>query len=107
MALQHHNDDQTNGIIIKLVPELRRRIKKAAARSQLSEQEYIGYILEQVVPSEESAAEEKSGRLNQAAVRDLLHFREEIRRAHSEQTFEDSAELVRQAREERTRELEQ
>ena len=42
-----------------------------------------------------------------AAVEELKHYREAIRRAHPGQVFEDSVELLRQAREERTRELEQ
>ena len=36
-----------------------------------------------------------------------LCYREEIRRAHPGQVFEDSEELLRHAREERTKELEQ
>ena len=100
MAMQQFNDDQTNGLIIHLVPELRRRIKKAAAQSNLSEQEYIGHVLEQVVPLEDYSLERKrTGRLNKTAVEDLLRFREQIRQAHPGQVFEDSVELVRKARE--------
>ena len=108
MAMQQYSDDQNNGLIIHLVPELRRRITKAAAQSNLSEQEYIGHVLEQVVPLEEYALDKKrTGRLNKAAVEDLLKFRDEIRHAHPGQVFEDSAELLRQVREERMRELEE
>jgi hypothetical protein len=45
------------------------------------------------------------GYLNKFAVEDLLKFREEIRLAHPGQIFEDSVELLRQAREERMKEL--
>src|SRR5438067_1946920 len=108
MAIQHHqyDDDQTSGLIINIVPELSRRIKKAAAQSNLSVQEYVGHILEQTVPFEANAEEKRTGRLNRAAVDELMRYREEIRRAHPGQVFEDSVELLRQAREERTRELE-
>lgn len=106
MAIHQHNDDQANNLIINIVPELRRRIKIAAAQSNLSEQEYVERILEQVIPSETNFAQRRSGQLNRAAVDDLLRYREEIRRAHPGQVFEDSVELLRQAREERTRELE-
>ena len=106
-AMQQYNDDQTNGIIIHLVPELRRRIKNAAAKSNLSEQDYIGHVLEQAVPFEENALDKRTGRLNKAAVEELLRFREEIRHAHPGQVFEDSVDLVHKAREERMRELEE
>ncbi len=105
MAMQQYNDDQTNGLIINLVPELRRRIKKAAAQSNLSEQEYVEHILEQAIPPEGNFIEKSSGRLKRAAVDDLLRLREEIRRAHPGQVFEDSVETLRQIREERMREL--
>lgn len=106
MAIHQHNDDQANNLITNIVPELRRRIKIAAAQSNLSEQEYVERILEQVIPSETNFAQRRSGQLNRAAVDDLLRYREEIRRAHPGQVFENSVELLRQAREERTRELE-
>ena len=106
MVIHQHIDDQTNSLIINIVPELRRRIKIAAAQSNLSEQEYIERILEQTIPSETNFAQRRSGQLNRAAVDDLLRYREEIRRAHLGQVFEDPVELLHQAREERTRELE-
>ena len=43
--------------------------------------------------------------LNKSDVEDLLKFREEIRLAHPGQSFEDSVELLRLAREERLKEL--
>ena len=109
MAMQQHqyNEDQSGGLIINIVPELSRRIRKAAAQNNLPIQEYVGRILEQVVPPETNPTQEGSGRLNRAAVEELKRYREEIRRAHPGEVFEDSVELLRQAREERTRELEQ
>jgi hypothetical protein len=107
MAMWQYEDDQTDDIMIHLLPEPRRRIKLAAAQSNLSVQEYIEQILEQTVPSEANSAQIRTGRLNRAAVDELLRFREEIRRAHPGQVFEDSVETLRQIREERTRELEQ
>ncbi len=56
---------------------------------------------------ETDEAQKRSGRLNCAAVEDLKRFREELRLAHPNQDFEDFVELLRQAREERIRELEQ
>lgn len=108
MAIQHqYDDDQTSDFIISIVPELRRRIKKAAAQRNLSEQEYIERVLEEAVPPEASSVERQSGGINRAAVDELLKYREEIRHAHPGQVLEDSVETLRQIREERTRELEQ
>jgi predicted metal-dependent RNase len=106
MAMQQYND-HTDDLIINLVPELRRRIKVAAAQSNLSVQEYVERILEQVVPLERNSIQKRSSRLNRAAVEELKKYREEIRHAHPGQVFDDPVELLRQAREERTRELEQ
>ncbi len=108
MAMQRkHNGDQTNDLIINIHPQLRRRLTIAEAQSNLSLEEYVSRILEQVAPPETNAAQKRGGRLNWAAVEELKRYREEIRRAHPGQVFEDSVELLRQAREERTRELEQ
>jgi len=94
-------------LILHIHPPLRKRLRIAAAQSNLSEEEYVGRILEHVVPPESESVQQRSGHLDRAAVEELKHYREEIRRAHPGQVFEDSVELLRQAREERTRELEQ
>lgn len=107
MAIEHQYDDQRDDLIINLVPELRKRIKLAASRSNLSAQEYVERILEQAVPPEPIAMQEYNGQFNRLAVDDLLRYREEIKRAHPGQVLEDSSELLYQAREERIRELEQ
>src|SRR5579863_5794779 len=107
MAMQHQHDDQADDdLIINLVPELRRRIKLAATQSNLSVQEYVERLLEQAVPPE-TIPLQRTGRLSRVAVDKLLRTRETIRRAHPGQVFEDSSELIHEAREERTRELEQ
>ncbi|MDQ6660240.1 MAG: hypothetical protein M3Z24_04660 [Chloroflexota bacterium] len=105
--MQHRYDNQAEGLIISFVPELSKRIRIAAAQSNLPVEEYVGRVLDQVVPVETNAVQKRSGRLNRAAVDKLLQTREEIRRAHPGQVFEDSSELIHQAHEERTRELEQ
>ena len=107
MAMRQYDDDQTDDIMIHLVPELRRRIKLAAAQSNLSVQEYIERILEQIVPPEATSKQKRTGRLNRAAVDKLLQTREAIRRAHPGQVFEDSVETLRQIREERMKQLEE
>ena len=114
MSMQSHDSDEHNKLpgkrprlIIDISPELRRRIKIAAAQKDLSIREYVEDILDQAVPPEKSLLEKRErGRLNSAAIDDLLKTREEIMRAHPGQVF-DSVETLRQLREERLKELEQ
>ncbi len=92
-------------LMIDISPELRRRIKMAAAQKDLSVYEYVGEILEKAVPSEASLVERRHG-LNPEAVEDLLRTRDEIMRRHPNETY-DSVETLHQVREERDKELEQ
>lgn len=108
MAMQqHYSDDRGNGFMIQLFPELRRRIRIAAAQSNLSVQEYVVHVLDQTVPSEAEPEQERSGKLNRVAVDKLLRTREAIMRAHPGQIFEDSSELIHRAHEERASKLKQ
>src|SRR6266704_5648665 len=114
MAMQRQYNDNSKGppgkrprLMIDISPELRRRIKIAAAQKDLSIREYVEDILEQTVPPENSFLEKRErGRLNSAAIEDLLKTREEIMRAHPGLVF-DSVETLHQLREERLKELEQ
>jgi uncharacterized protein (DUF1778 family) len=114
MAMQsQYNDDHNRlpgkrpRLMIDISPELRRRIKIAAAQKDLSIREYVEDILDQAVPPEKSLLEKRERvRLNSAAIDDLLKTREEIMRAHPGQVY-DSVETLRQLREERIQELEQ
>lgn len=94
-------------LMIDISPELRRRIKIAAAQKDLSVNEYVGRILEEVIPRETNLLEKRErSRLNSAAIEDLLKTREEVMRAHPGEVF-DSVETLHQIREERLKELEQ
>ena len=88
-------------LVIDISPELRRRIKRAATQKDLSVNEYVGRILEEVIPRESNLLENRErGRLNSTAIEDLLRTREEVMRAHPGEVF-DSAETLHQIREER------
>jgi hypothetical protein len=109
MAIQKEYSDDYNKLpwkrprlMIDISPELLQRIKIAAANKKVSIQEYVEDILDQAIPSEKR----ERGRLNSAAIDDLLKTREEIIRAHPGQVF-DSVETLRQLREERIKELEE
>jgi hypothetical protein len=86
-------------LIVDISPELRRRIKIAAA-----EREYVEQILESTVAPASATAlprrrmtQEDAARLNRAS--------EAFEQAHPGVLHEDSAELVRQMREERAAHL--
>jgi len=87
--------------MIDINPELRYRIKVAAAQKDLSIREYIEQILEQVVP-QVSTPQQELRRITQEAIEQLRQIREEIRKKHPHTVFTDSAEIVRQMREERS-----
>jgi predicted metal-dependent RNase len=113
MAIQHQYDDdrsehpkKRSRLIIDIVPELRRRIKIAAAENDLSVQEYVGRILDQVVPPERNVTQRQRKPLDREAVDRLFRTGDAIERAHPGLVFEDSAETLYQIREERMRELE-
>jgi len=115
MAMQREYDENQirpshpkirSRLIIDIVPELRRRIKVAAAQNDLSVQEYVGRILDQAVPPEPEPGQRQRRPVSRAAIDELLQFREELKRAHPGLVFEDSVETLRQIREERTRQLE-
>jgi hypothetical protein len=111
MALQHSDEfrrypGRRLRLMIDITPELRRRIKMAAAQSDQTVYEYVGNILEKTVPSETKLLRRGRG-LNHEAVDDLLRTSDEIMHEHPGVVFEDTAETLYQLREERLRDLEQ
>jgi hypothetical protein len=92
-------------ITIDISPELRRRIKLAAFENDLSISGYIGRILENAVPDEEDAR--KRHPVTQEMFDKLMEIRDQIAKERDGEPFEDSVELIRQMREERTRYLEE
>jgi hypothetical protein len=117
MALRKENldddDDQEaqamkrSRITIDISPELRRRIKIAASQNDLSISEYLGNILEQAVPDELSMVEQERHPVPSDILEEVSRIRERVLRESKGHIFEDSAEVLRQQREERTQYLEQ
>jgi plasmid stability protein len=94
-------------LMIDISPELRRRIKIAAARADLSIKDYVEHILEQAVPAEASPPQQIRRPVTKEAFEELDKAREAImRNLPPGYVFEDSVETLRQMREERTRQLE-
>jgi hypothetical protein len=87
MAMQSQFSDDHNKLpgkrprlMIDISPELRRRIKIAAAQKDLSIREYVEDILDQAVPPEEEASKEKRQPrpVSRESLERLLRTREQI-----------------------------
>src|SRR5216684_8689831 len=117
MALREEDLDSNKGqtvhtpkrsrITIDISPELRRRIKMAALQNDLSISEYLSDILEQAVPEETSMTEQPGQPVTRKTLEHVLQVRKEIMEHTKGRIFEDSTEIIRQMREERSQELEQ
>lgn len=114
MAMQsQYSDDQRRQpgkrprLMIDISPELRRRIKVAAAQKDLSIRDYIEDILEHTVPPvEEASMKERQPRpVSRESLERLLRTREQIIRGRQGRPFSDSTEIIRQMREERSKYL--
>jgi len=101
------NTMKRSRITIDISPELRRRIKVAASQNDLSISEYLGRILEQAVPDEASIIEAEEQPITLEEIEKLRRLRKLILQDRQGKPFEDSSEMIRQMREERTRYLEQ
>jgi predicted DNA binding CopG/RHH family protein len=110
----HHEEEQQEAITMKrsritidISPELRRRIKVAASQRDLSISEYLGHILAEHVPEEMSIKQQQRKPLTRETLEHLYQVREEIMEHTNQRIFEDSTEIIRQMREERSQELDQ
>jgi hypothetical protein len=109
MAMQNHYDDdhyklpgKRPRLMIDISPELRRRIKIAAAKKDLSIREYVEDILDQAVPSEDLQTKQQPNSVSRESLQRLLRTREQIIQERQGKPFTDSTELIRQMREERS-----
>jgi len=108
MAMQQYNDNQgqpyREPLTLDLDAELMRRIRFAAARNRLSIREYIEDALDEVVPTETSESQEHTP-VTREALDGLLQLREQFKKNHPGQVLNDSTEIIRQMREERSQYL--
>jgi hypothetical protein len=110
MAMQSQYSDDHNKLpgkrprlMIDINPELRRRIKIAAAQKDLSIREYVEDILDQAVPFEDTRMNKRQPHpVSRESLQRLLRTREQIMQERQGQPFTDSTELIRQMREERS-----
>jgi hypothetical protein len=90
-------------LMIDISPELRRRIKIAAAQKDLSIREYVEDILDQAVPSEGFHTKKRQPHsVSPKSLDRLLRTREQIIQERQGQPFTYSTEIIRQMREERS-----
>jgi predicted amidophosphoribosyltransferase len=94
-------------ITIDVTPELRKRIKLAAAQNELSISEYLGQILERTVPDEANIRRWQRKPLTRETLERVYQVHEEIMEHTNRRVFEDSTEIIRQMREERSKELDE
>jgi|SRR5579859_5032360 len=102
---QAENSKKRSRITFDVSPELRRRIKVAALQNDLSIGEYLGRILEQAVPDEAKVTHRQWRPIPEDFLEQVHRVREQVIQDSKGEIFEDSTELIRQMREERTRYL--
>ncbi len=108
-----NNEDhttQTNKrtrITIDVSPEMRKRIKVAAAQHDLSISDYLVRILEHTVPDEASLTQQQARPVTREMLERVYQARALIMEHTNGRVFDDSVEIIRQMREERSRELDQ
>lgn len=102
----HGQEGKRIRLTLDINPELRRRIKIAAARNDITIREYVERILEAVVPQEsepDTVPVRRRRPPSMEAVQQLFANADRIMRGR---VFTDSsADLIREAREERMEEL--
>ena len=92
---------------IDLSQGLQRRIRLAADQNGLSISEYVEHILDEAIPEETGTTKRVGQPITREAIERLRRFREQLLQERNGRPFEDSVELIRQMRKERSRELEQ
>ncbi len=117
MAVQRHEFDSNSQpnqkqakrsrITFDVSPELRRRIKVAAAQQNASIGEYLGHIIEEAVPEEIAKPEQQRRPMTRKSSEKLRTVREKLLADHNGEPFEDSTETIRQMREDRAHYLEE
>src|SRR5712692_4551691 len=88
-------------LTVDISPTLKRRIKVAAAAQDMPVSAYIARVLEQAVPAADTVAKASDGAISSEMLRRAVALRAEQKAPFPE----DSADLIREAREQRHAEL--
>ncbi len=92
-------------IHINISRELHHRLRIAASQNQLWLSEYVEHALEEAALHEASMIQRECRPVTCKTLKELRGIREEIMRDRGEKLFENSTEILRQQREERTLQL--
>ena len=88
-------------LTVHISPALKRRIKVAAAAQDIPVSSYVARVLEQSVPAADTVAKPSNGEVTSAMIR-----RADKLKAQQRAPFpEDSADLIRESREQRNAQL--
>lgn len=98
------NQPDNSRLTIHVNPDLRHRLEAAANQQDIPLREYIEELLERTVPRETQATRQRKP-MSPETFEGLLRLREQIKHNHPGQTFDDSTEMIRQMREERSQYL--
>ena len=98
-------ETQDQDIMVGISPELYQQVKIVAAQKNLSIREYLEEVLKGVKAHDTSTSQEQGRPMTHETFEELRQLRERIKRNHPGQTFDDSTELTRQMREERSQYL--
>lgn len=98
--MQSEKHPQRSSLLLDLNPDLQQRIEIAATERGLSLRDYIEELLESMVPHYTNNSRLRRP-MSREAFMGLLALREQIKRNHPGQVFDDSTEMIRQMREER------
>jgi len=88
-------------LTVDITPSLKRRIKVAAAAQDIPVSAYIARVLEQAVPAADTLTKESDGTIRPEMIRRATALRAEQKAPFAE----DSADLIREAREQRNAQL--
>ena len=88
-------------LTVDISPTLKRRIKVAAAAQDMAVSSYVARVLEQAVPAADTVAKASDGAISSETLRRAAALRAEQKAPFTE----DSADLIREAREQRYAEL--
>lgn len=98
-------ETQDQEIKVGIKPEVYHLLEVAAAEKELSLREYIERTLEEIVALQQKASEQELQPMTREAYEGLLRLREQFKKNHPGVVLDDSTEIIRQMREERSQYL--
>ena len=104
-TMETQDQDNRAHVTIDISPEIYEHIETAAAQNNLLIKEYIEKLLEQIVLHNTDTSQQERTPMTREAFEGLLKLREQFKRNHPGQVLDDSTEIIRQMREERSQYL--